>query len=88
MAENLYTRWASAVIDGPAGLEAFEAHELAIPHHSERVSAVIWALRTLGNDLSADTQAVVDGLVARRAELRTRGAIGTQPAMWRDEAGA
>jgi len=60
------------VIEGPAGLHAYEYHEVTTPKPGiSRDDAVCaWLVRCLGNDTSDRAQDVVDQIVTRRLDLK------------------
>lgn len=54
------------IINGPAGLKAFEYHEMATPTVDRDVAVAAWVIRCLGNG-GEEAQQVVDAIVERRA---------------------
>lgn len=60
------TKWCSDIILGSGGLHDFEDHEMATPLVDRDVAIAMWVVRALGDSTSAETQAVVDAIVARR----------------------
>lgn len=66
------TEWVNQVINGPGGMNEFEAHEMVMWNDTERVSAAIWVLRCLANPACYGSEEVLQAIQERRAELRQR----------------
>ncbi len=98
--DELLVGWCIDIVHGPGQLEDYESHEMAVSPYGERVSAVIWALKALGNQLDEKTTAVVEAINANRARRKaasltgSRGSsraghtdVGVVPGLFRDEGG-
>lgn len=64
--QSVIEGWCADIILGSGGLHDFERHEMATPNCDRDVAVAAWVVRCLGNGTSAETQAVVDAIVARR----------------------
>jgi len=70
MSELNIDDFAQRIIEGPTGLNAYEAHELAIWPTSDRVAAAVWTLKCLANPECPDSDEVIAAILARRQELK------------------
>ncbi len=65
--------FASAVIEGPGGMNDYEDHEMVVWHNSDRVAAAHWMLKCLANpDCKGSEEAVAAILEARSRKIREK----------------
>ena len=61
--------FATSIIEGVGGMNAYESREVVAWHRPERVEAAIWAIRCLANPDCPGSQEAVDAILARRARI-------------------
>lgn len=59
--------FARAIIEGPGGMNDFEAREVVAWKHPDRIAAAIWTMRCLANPECEGTQEAIDAILRARA---------------------
>jgi hypothetical protein len=62
--------WCKSVIEGSAGMNDYEEHELVVWHDSERVAAAKWVVRCLANPRCEGSAEVLEAILRRRETVK------------------
>jgi hypothetical protein len=80
------SEWINQIINGPAGMNDFERHELVDWLESDRYCAASWAIRCLANPHCEGSQEVLDAVIEQRERVAAREREKLQS--WQADAGA
>lgn len=62
--------FAQQIIEGPAGLNSYQEHELVSWPYSDRVAASVWTMRCLANPDCENSDVALAAILARREKLK------------------
>lgn len=63
------SEWINSIINGPAGMNDFERHELVLWLESDRYCAASWAIRCLANPLCEGSGEVLAAIIEQRERV-------------------